>query len=207
MCQLTFLFFCELNQLIRYKNAFTFNLLSHKFSRLNKEDQGGCCVKLIRDWDYRFSRLCLLHGYNVFQARISKKISRSGDGYFYLLAGLAMIYLDKIQGIDYFLTCLKAFALELPCYFLIKNGFKRARPIGLPVFILPLDRYSMPSGHAAAAMLMASVTASYYPAITIPVFTWAVLIGASRLLLGVHYLTDLIAGAMLGACCAYIALM
>ena len=102
-------------------------------------------------------------------------------------------------------TCLKAFAVELPCYFLIKNGFKRSRPIGLPVFILPSDRYSMPSGHTAAAILMASVTAYFYPIVTVFVFTWAILIGASRLLLGVHYLTDLIAGAVLGAVCAYIA--
>jgi len=38
------------------------------------------------------------------------------------------------------------------------------------------------------------------------VFVWAALIGASRLLLGVHYLTDLIAGALLGSVCALLAL-
>ena len=38
------------------------------------------------------------------------------------------------------------------------------------------------------------------------VFVWAALIGASRLLLGVHYLTDLIAGALLGSGCALLAL-
>ena len=164
-------------------------------------------MKVIRDWDHRFSRFCLQHAYSQYQARISRYISKSGDGHIYLLAGLTLALLDSTQGVDFFVTCLKAFALELPCYFLIKNSFKRDRPIGLPVFILPSDKYSMPSGHTAAAILMASVTASFYPAVTGLVFIWAILIGASRLLLGVHYLTDLIAGALLGACCAYIALM
>ena len=77
---------------------------------------------------------------------------------------------------------------------------------GLPVFIRPSDKYSLPSGHTAAAFLMASLLAAFYPAMAVVVFVWAGCIGASRLLLGVHYLTDLIAGALLGSGCALLVL-
>lgn len=58
---------------------------------------------------------------------------------------------------------LLAFAFELPLYLLLKNLLKRQRPVGLPVFITPSDRYSLPSGHTAAAFLMATVLAASFP--------------------------------------------
>ena len=57
---------------------------------------------------------------------------------------------------------LLAFAFELPLYLLLKNLLKRQRPVGLPVFITPSDRYSLPSGHTAAAFLMATVLAASF---------------------------------------------
>ena len=103
----------------------------------------------------------------------------------------------------FFHCVLKAFAIELPIYWLIKNSFKRERPRNLPVFITPSDRYSLPSGHTAAAFLMAEVTSVFYPMMLWCVFIWAGCIGASRLLLGVHYLSDLVAGACLGLLTAW----
>ncbi len=72
--------------------------------------------------------------------------------------------------------------------------------------ITPSDRYSLPSGHTAAAFLMATVLAASFPLWAPLLFTWAILVGASRLLLGVHYLSDLVAGALLGSGCALWAL-
>ena len=101
---------------------------------------------------------------------------------------------------------LLAFADELPLYLLLKNALRRQRPVGLPVFITPSDRYSLPSGHTAAAFLMATVLAASFPLWAPLLFLWAILVGASRLLLGVHYLSDLVAGALLGGGCAVLAL-
>ena len=64
----------------------------------------------------------------------------------------------------------------------------------------------MPSGHTAAAFLMATVLAASFPLWAPLLFAWAALVGASRLLLGVHYLSDLVAGALLGGGCALLAL-
>ena len=54
---------------------------------------------------------------------------------------------------------------------------------------------------------MASLVAIHYPAMAPLAFIWAAFIGASRLLLGVHFLTDLIAGALLGSGCALLVLL
>lgn len=110
---------------------------------------------------------------------------------------------DGARGHNFLLSALLAFAVELPVYWVLKNSFKRERPRNMPVFITPSDRYSLPSGHTAAAFLMAETVAVFYPMMLWFAFIWAGLIGASRLLLGVHYLTDLFAGAGLGLLAAW----
>lgn len=160
-------------------------------------------MQFIQRWDQKTSQLFLSHSYNRFQARISRLISRTGDGPLYLLIAVILTWHDGARGQDFFHCTLKAFAVELPIYWLIKNGFKRERPRNLPVFITPSDRYSLPSGHTAAAFLMAEVISVFYPMMLWFAFIWASCIGASRLLLGVHYLSDLLAGACLGLLTAW----
>lgn len=62
---------------------------------------------------------------------------------------------------------------------------------------LPADS-SFPSGHATSAFAAAGVVAALHPRLRAPVLTLAALIGLSRVYLGVHYPTDVIAGAALG---------
>ena len=159
----------------------------------------------IHQWDLRVCRICLLHPYNGPQARISRLVSRTGDGPLYAVLAAALWWQGEAQR-DVVQVALLAFAAELPLYLLLKNALRRQRPVGLPVFITPSDRYSLPSGHTAAAFLMATVLAASFPLWAPLLFLWAILVGASRLLLGVHYLSDLVAGALLGGGCALWAL-
>ena len=159
----------------------------------------------IQQWDLRVCRVCLLHPYNRPQARISRVISRTGDGPLYAVLAALLWWQGEAQR-EVVQVALLAFAAELPLYLLLKNALKRQRPVGLPVFITPSDRYSLPSGHTAAAFLMATVLAASFPLWALLLFLWAILVGASRLLLGVHYLSDLVAGALLGGGCALWAL-
>ncbi len=124
--------------------------------------------------------------------------------------GLLAWGLDGASGGMFLATGLIAFTIELPLYWLLKNSFQRRRPQELsPIltaFITPSDRYSLPSGHTAAAFVMATLIGYFYPEGYGLAFMWAMLIGSARILLGVHFLTDVIIGAILGAGCATLAL-
>lgn len=167
-------------------------------------------IEPIARMDLAFSLFCLGHRFNAQVALVSRWVSRTGDGHLYLLLGLAVWWLDEPVGKLFFAAALLAFAIELPIYWLAKNSFKRRRPEEfshlLQAFITPSDRYSLPSGHTAAAFLMATIIGQFYPQWHEVALLWAILIGTSRILLGVHFLTDVVIGAVLGMSSAYLAI-
>jgi len=144
-------------------------------------------------------------------ATVSRLFSRLGDGYFYALLGLALLFLEDQSGSDFLRTGLIAFAIELPVYLLGKNLIRRQRPcdvsIDFTAFLVPSDKFSFPSGHTAAAFVMAALCSHYYPEAGMFAYTLATIIGSSRVLLGVHYPTDILAGIVLGLSSFQIALL
>ncbi|WP_428773066.1 phosphatase PAP2 family protein [Vibrio sp.] len=160
--------------------------------------------------DLAFSGLCLHHRHSMRMAQLSRAISHTGDGHLYLLMGLMAWATGGGRGLAFLTAGLVAFAIELPFYWLIKNGFKRRRPEELSsqlrAYIKPSDRYSLPSGHTAAGFVMAILIGHFYPLMGGLALVWAVLIGTSRILLGVHFLTDVVLGAALGMASALVAL-
>lgn len=137
-------------------------------------------------------------------------MSRTGDGYLYLAIGALLWAFEHQYGALFLYTALMAYALELPLFIFLKNTFKRARPAdlldGFAAHIQPSDKFSLPSGHTAAAFLMATIVATFYPAFAILAFVWASLIGLSRVLLGVHFPGDVLLGATLGISIALISI-
>lgn len=143
-------------------------------------------------------------------AVISRMISRLGDGGFYLTLGISLTLFEASDGQTFLQTGLIAFAIELPLYWVLKNTIKRDRPCyrfdNFDAFIVPSDTFSFPSGHAAAAFVFATIFSHFYPSMTELSYGVAVLIGLSRVMLGVHYPTDIAAGAVLGGSCASLVL-
>lgn len=159
-------------------------------------------IEPIARFDLAFSLFCLQHKFNAQVARIAKAVSHTGDGHLYVVIGLLAWSMDRTLGGLFLATGLAAFAMELPVYWVAKNSFRRRRPEEfskqLISFITPSDRYSLPSGHTAAAFIMATLIGHFYPDIYAGALIWACLIGAARILLGVHFLTDVVIGAVLG---------
>lgn len=84
----------------------------------------------------------------------------------------------------------------------LKLGLSRARPYKiieqLHTFGIELRDYSFPSGHTTASFSIATVMALNIPYVSLLVYAVATIIGISRIYLGVHYPTDVVAGLILG---------
>ena len=167
-------------------------------------------MRTIHQFDETAFKWCVNNSYAKELASASRWISRTGDGPFYAILGLTLVLLEIQYGMNLVESALMAFAIELPVYLLVKNSIKRNRPHdaiqGFKAFLKPSDKFSFPSGHTAGAFLMATLISHYYPDFAPFAFLMAVLIGCSRVLLGVHFPTDILAGMILGVSTAMISL-
>ena len=92
----------------------------------------------------------------------------------------------------------------------LKSAFAhRKRPCALEphcwATLLPPDQFSFPSGHTITAFAMTMALGAYYPAMLPGLFFCAVSVALSRILLGMHFLSDVVAGAVLGGLLGYAA--
>jgi undecaprenyl-diphosphatase len=85
----------------------------------------------------------------------------------------------------------------------LKRLSRRERPCELEPHcwakILPPDQFSFPSGHTMTAFAIALVVSYFYPSLEGPLYFLAISIALSRVVLGMHFLSDVLAGAILGS--------
>lgn len=139
---------------------------------------------------------------------IMKSLTRSADGYLYFVMAILIATVDVNLALQLSAFALLAFAIEIPAQKIIKHRFKRNRPFaagkGINGFIAPPDVYSFPSGHTAGAVIMAYTLIQVlgYDMLgalgVICLATWALGVGISRIYLGMHFSSDVLAGALLG---------
>ena len=160
-------------------------------------------LKKINRFDIIAFQWCISRKHAAQLAAVSRWISHSGDGVYYVLIGIIVALLEPVIGTTFFLSGLLAYAIELPLYVVLKNSIKRRRPDDVitefVAFLIPSDKFSFPSGHTAAAFVMATLIAFYYPTLAGLAYSLASIIGFSRVLLGVHFPSDILAGAALGS--------
>jgi len=126
--------------------------------------------------------------------------AHSGDSWFWL-AGLLVIFLTSSQEWKYrALVMTVSFVILAVIVLFIKFTVRRRRPEGeWGKIYRATDPHSFPSGHAARAFLFAILALGLGPAwFGIILIIWAPLVTFSRVLTGVHYLSDVIAGAIIG---------
>jgi undecaprenyl-diphosphatase len=130
-------------------------------------------------------------------------VSWLGDGWLWYAIILLLPLQHGVAGLYASLHLALTAAVGVGLYKLIKNRAVRERPYITHGVIecasAPLDRYSFPSGHTLHAVCFTVMLASYFPVWAEALVAVALLIALSRVILGLHYPTDVAAGAVLGA--------
>jgi len=137
-------------------------------------------------------------------------VSRLGDGVFWYSL---MLLLPLIHGAAALAVSVHMALTGLGClvvYKWLKARTSRPRPFMVSDNIIrrvpPLDEYSFPSGHTLHAVAFSLVLLSYLPQWFWVVVPFTALVAASRPVLGLHYPSDVLAGAVIGASVAAISL-
>ena len=157
-------------------------------------------LETIQHYDVSLINLLISNRFYPTLVKASHVFSRLGDGWVYALVGIASLAVNGLAD-PYFWALAIAFAVERPIYYVLKNSLKRDRPFKLQVIknhVVPSDQFSFPSGHTSAAFLFVTITAGFVPVLFIPLFIGAFLVGCSRVILGVHYPTDILVGMVMG---------
>ena len=148
---------------------------------------------------YRLNRLNSWRGVG----RMFAIVSRLGDGmlWYWLWAGIIM--LNGWHGFQAAVVMATAGIICTTTYKLIKHSTARPRPFtvhhGMHLTVQPLDKFSFPSGHTLHAVCFTILAIAYAPVLAWFLIPFSVLVAASRMVLGLHYPSDVLAGATIGA--------
>jgi undecaprenyl-diphosphatase len=137
--------------------------------------------------------------------------TRGGDGW--LWYGIAFVILifggpDRFRAV---LTGAIAAATGTLLFLFMKRTAGRKRPCAIAehcwATLLPPDQFSFPSGHSITAFSFAVSFGFYYAGLMPALLFCAVSVAVSRIVLGMHFLSDVVVGALLGTLLAYVSFL
>jgi undecaprenyl-diphosphatase len=135
--------------------------------------------------------------------RIFQIASRLGDGIIWYVLIVALPFVYGRPALRPAVVMALTGLLGVVVYKVLKRAFVRERPFiahaTIDLAMPPLDRYSFPSGHTLHAVSFALQASMHFPQLAWVLIPLALMIAASRVVLGLHYPTDVLAGAILGA--------
>ena len=134
--------------------------------------------------------------------------TRGGDGWLWYAMGLAILILGGRTRFEAVGAAGISSVLSILLFLCIKRLAGRRRPCHIQphcwATLLPPDQFSFPSGHTMTAFAVAVPLALFYPSLAIGLLFCALSIATSRILLGMHFLSDVVAGALIGTGLGYL---
>jgi undecaprenyl-diphosphatase len=133
--------------------------------------------------------------------------TRGGDGWLWYAMSLTILVFGGPDRYSALLAAGAAAGAGTLLFLALKRAAKRRRPCVYAehcwATLLPPDQFSFPSGHSINAFSFAMAFSLYYPSWTIGLLFCAFSIAASRVILGMHFLSDVVVGAGVGTMLAY----
>ena len=128
--------------------------------------------------------------------------TRAGDGWLWYSLGLLILLFGGDGRLTAIAAAGSAAIVGIGLFVSIKKISGRKRPCEIEphvwAHLLPPDRFSFPSGHTITAFAVAITLGTFYPVLFAPLLLCALIIATSRILLGMHFLSDVLVGAIIG---------
>ncbi len=134
--------------------------------------------------------------------------TRAGDGWLWGAVGALILLYGGTERLRAVSAAGVATFLSIVLFHFLKRMAGRRRPCHIAphcwATLLPPDQVSFPSGHTMTAFAVTVAFSQFYPGLAFGLMFCALSIALSRILLGMHFLSDVIAGAILGAGLGYL---
>ncbi len=128
--------------------------------------------------------------------------TRLGDGWLWYSLGLIVLLFGGSHRYEALAAAAASSATGIFLFLKLKRMFNRRRPSALGshcwATLLPPDQFSFPSGHTITAFSIALPLGLFYPHLMVGLLFCAISIALSRVLLGLHFLSDVVAGCVIG---------
>ena len=157
-------------------------------------------------WCLRANRACN----GLRPRRYFAAVSRLGDGVFWYGLMAMMVVVDGFQGLIASAHLAATGVIALSLYKLLKRWTRRPRPFAsdrrIQAWVAPLDEFSFPSGHTLHAVAFSLVAIAHYPSLAWLLVPFTASVAASRVALGLHYPSDVLAASVIGSALAGLSL-
>jgi undecaprenyl-diphosphatase len=135
--------------------------------------------------------------------------TRGGDGWLWYAMGAVVALFGGSSRAAALGAGAAAAGAAIGLYSCLKRAVGRKRPCDIEPHrwadLLPPDRFSFPSGHSMLAFAITVPLSLFYPAASAALIFCALSVSASRILLGMHFLSDVVAGGVMGGALGYAA--
>jgi undecaprenyl-diphosphatase len=156
----------------------------------------------LRDRETQLCLACNRWGRRSLVLSYFSRISRLGDGAFWYALMALIVAFDGIAGLAASTHMAATGLVALLMYRHLKRWTRRPRPFAtdrrIRALVRPLDEFSFPSGHTLHATAFTVVAAAHYPVLLWILLPFSASVAASRVVLGLHYPSDVLAAIGLG---------